>query len=138
MIGLAVVTMLRRSTASEIYVNHPRFVNIGIALFVTAVTVQLLAMTALIGWGLQVVLYRTIFIASSVWIAQMGVYERSPATVIVAGLFIVLGVMTAYLDVLWSVKETLGFLIGAIALAIALLLVFWIWSSRHIADIRGY
>ena len=137
-IGLAVVTMLRRSTASEIYVTHPGFVSIGIALFVGAVTTQLLAMTALSDWGLQVVLYRIIFIASTVWIAQMGVYERSPATVITAGLFAVLGIMTAYLDILWSIKETLGFLIGAIALALALLVVFWIWSSRRIADIRGY
>ena len=127
---LVILNQLRGSRADDIYVTEPHFVTIGVILFIATITVQIVVMTALVDWIYQAAAYRIIFIAASLWTARLGVYEHRPGMMVIGAFFAIVGIMTAYLDLLWDYRTTTIFLAGAVGLCAALILIAIIWSQR--------
>ncbi|MBI1180706.1 MAG: hypothetical protein GC201_09120 [Alphaproteobacteria bacterium] len=121
-IVLGSVLLVRRSgatAADDIFVSRPRFTGLGVGLFVTLVSLQLIAMTALLPWGAMAVLYRIAFCAAALWTARFGMVLQERAVAAIGFGFLWLGIMTAYLDLLWPYRTTWPFLAGAVVLGVA-------------------
>lgn len=120
---LGSIQVVRRSVRSrdgDALAGMPGFTAIGLGLFVTLIILQLLAMTALPPWGVLAVIYRVVFCAAAFWVARLGRALGSGAILGWGLAFLWLGLMTAYLDLLWPWRTTLPFLAGAAALGLAL------------------
>jgi hypothetical protein len=119
---LGAIQLVRRSgvPTEDALAARPGFTAIGLGLFVALLVLQLLAMTALLPWGVLAVIYRLAFCAAALWIARLGLVTRHPAVLGWGLAFLWLGVMTAYLDLLWPWRASLPFLAGAAVLGIAL------------------
>ena len=132
-LALVIINLLRGPRTDEIYVTHPKFVTVGVALFIIAITTQLVTMTALVDWPVQAILFRVIFIASALWTARLGVHEHRPGVTVIGIIFAIIGAMTVYLDLLWTIRETTGFMIGGIVLLATLIVAGRIWfrSTRR-------
>jgi hypothetical protein len=112
-----------RSKDSDALAAVPGFASLGLGLLVALILLQLLAMTALLPWGVLAALYRLVFCAAAYWIARLGQILRAGAIFGWGLAFLWLGLMTAYLDPLWPWRTTLPFLAGAGVLGLALALV---------------
>jgi len=120
--GLQLVRRSDRSKDSEALAAVPGFASLGLGLLVVLILLQLLAMTALLPWGVLAVLYRIVFCAAAFWVARLGLILRAGAIFGWGLAFLWLGLMTAYLDLLWPWRATMTFLAGAAALGLALAL----------------
>ncbi len=98
----------------------PGLMAMGLGVFVTLLVLQLLTMTALLPWGVLAVIWRIAFCAAAAWIAGHGAALRDRAVMAWGLAFLWLGLMTAYLDLLWPWRHGLPFLAGAAALGLAL------------------
>jgi len=119
---LASMLLLRsgRSKDGEALAGMPGFTNLGLGLFVALIVLQLLAMTALLPWGALAALYRVVFCLAALWIVRLGLVLHAGAILGWGLAFLWLGLMTAYLDVLWPWRTTMPFLAGAAALGLAI------------------
>ncbi len=120
---LGSVQLARRSGRSRdgaALAGMPGFTGIGLALFVTLIVLQLLAMTALLPWGVLAVIYRVVFCAAAFWVARLGLALGGGAILGWGLAFLWLGLMTVYLDLLWPWRTTMPFLAGAAMLGLAL------------------
>jgi hypothetical protein len=116
---LGCVLLVRRSARTredEMFVAMPKFTATGMALFVILISLQLVAMTALLPWPVLAVIYRIVFCVAAFWIGKLGVVLRIGGIVFWGLAFLWLGLMTAYLDLLWPFRATWPFLAGAIVL----------------------
>lgn len=116
---LGCVLLVRRSERTredEMFVSMPKFTATGMALFVILISLQLVAMTALLPWPVLAVIYRIVFCVAAFWIGKLGVVLRIGGIVFWGLAFLWLGLMTAYLDLLWPFRATWPFLAGAIVL----------------------
>ncbi|MEN3976104.1 hypothetical protein [Emcibacter sp. SYSU 3D8] len=111
------------------------FASLGLGLFVVLIVLQLLAMTALLPWSLLAVLYRVVFCVAAVWVARLGLVQHSGVIFGWGLAFLWLGLMTAYLDLLWPWRMTLPFLAGAAVLGTALALAMVV-QGRKLAAAR--
>ncbi|MGE0666426.1 MAG: hypothetical protein AB7O49_07710 [Sphingomonadales bacterium] len=119
---LGAVLLVRRSGRSgqDAAAAMPGFAAIGLGLVVGMLVLQLLSMTALLPWTILAVLWRAAFCAAALWIARLGLALRHGAIMAWGLAFLWLGLMTAYLDLLWPWRETTPFLAGAAVLGLAM------------------
>lgn len=119
---LGAILLVRRSGGQRSAVPPaiPGFTAMGLAVFVTLLLLQLLTMAALLPWGVLAVSWRIVFCAAAAWIAGHGAAIRHRAVMAWGLAFLWLGLMTAYLDLLWTWRHGLPFLAGAAALGVAL------------------
>lgn len=133
------VLLVRRSgmpKSDDLFLTKPWFTGLGLGLFVTLLSLQLIAMTALLPWPVLAAIYRVVFCAAAFWIARLGIVTRASAIMRWGLAFLWMGLMTAYLDLLWPWRETLPFLAGAAILGLALALAL-AWSGRRaVAAVR--
>jgi hypothetical protein len=122
-----------RTRSDEIFVARPRFTGLGVALFVTLLSLQLIAMAAVLPWWLMAAAYRLVFCAAAFWIARFGAVTQSTPVLGWGLVFLWLGIMTAYLDLLWPFRETWPFLAGAGALGLATAFLLHRWGRRVLA-----
>ena len=120
--------MLRRepglaNDAAQALAAVPGFASLGLGLLVALILLQLLAMTALPPWGVLAVLYRIVFCTAAFWVARLGLILRAGAIFGWGLAFLWLGLMTAYLDLLWPWRATMPFLAGAGVLGLVLAVV---------------
>ncbi|MEN3952875.1 hypothetical protein [Iodidimonas sp. SYSU 1G8] len=116
---LGCVLLVRRSQRTqedEMFVAMPRFAATGAALFVILISLQLIAMAALLPWPALAVVYRIVFCVAAFWIGKLGVLLRVGGIAFWGLAFFWLGLMTVYLDLLWPFRATWPFLAGAIVL----------------------
>lgn len=118
--GMQLVRRSGRSKDSEALAGAHGFASLGLGLFVALIVLQLLAMTALPPWAVLAALYRVVFCAAAFWIARLGLVLQAGALFGWGLAFLWLGLMTAYLDLLWPWRTTMPFLAGAAVLGLAL------------------
>ena len=128
--GILLVRRSGRPKGDDLFLTMPWFTGLGLGLFVALLSLQLIAMTALLTWPVLAVIYRLVFCAAAFWIARLGIATRAGAVLVWGLAFLWLGLMTAYLDLLWPWRETLPFLAGAAVLGLVLALVL-AWQGRR-------
>ena len=130
--ALGAILLVRRSGGhkDDALAALPGFTAIGLGLFVVLLVLQLLSMTALLPWGVLAVLWRIAFCAAAAWIARLGVAVRSGAVLGCGLAFLWLGLMTAYLDLLWPWRTSLPVIAGAAVLGLALAAAMAVTGSR--------
>ena len=121
--GMQLVRRSDWSKDSEALAAVPGFASLGLGLLVALILLQLLAMTALPPWGVLAVLYRIVFCTAAFWVARLGLILRAGAIFGWGLAFLWLGLMTAYLDLLWPWRATMPFLAGAGVLGLVLAVV---------------
>ena len=132
---LGAILLVRRSgrTKNDALASMPGFTAIGLGLFVTLLVLQLLSMTALLPWSVLAVLWRIVFCAVAAWIARLGSALQHRAVMGWGLAFLWLGLMTAYLDLLWPWRTGMPFLAGAAVLGLALAAVMVVTGRKAAA-----
>lgn len=134
--SLLLVRRSGRSKDTDALAATPGFASLGLALFVALIVLQLLAMTALLPWAVLAALYRAVFCAAAFWIVRLGLIVHTGGIFGWGLAFLWLGLMTAYLDLLWPWRTTMPFLAGAAVLGLALALAMLV-KGRKLAAARA-
>jgi len=128
-VGLLALTMsLRQPERTDLFVLEPRFTGNGIGLFVVAISLQLFVMTGIVPLLFTMVAFRVTCLATALWFVMFGAMLRHWAAITVAGIMVVLNVLTAYLDLLWPHRESWIFLGGAVGVALVTIAALLLWT----------
>lgn len=130
---LAIIMSMRSPERTDMFVLEPRFTGNGIGLFVVAVGLQLLVLTALGSLPFLIMAFRVTVLAISLWFVVFGVLLGNRAITWIGGGFVVINLLTAYLDLLWESRATIIFQLGGCGIAALSLacLAWWIHDAER-------